>query len=204
MESLLLRKIVHGLKQNRRGWAIFFWVTSFMVFVYSSSSDAVERLEDRLTSVPPSLNQKQEPQYFYCGRNFIYRGKLQECDSNLGKDGSHLRPIIKDIPNAVVELDLYQKNREKIRTAAYFGAVGLLVGVIGVLVSHPPFDQNTGVLKPGGYALFGGGLLTVGSFIYGLVAVNQNESHLTQAIQHYNTAYPEDPIKIQVTTGIDF
>ncbi|MCM2279637.1 MAG: hypothetical protein NDJ89_16305 [Oligoflexia bacterium] len=159
-------------------------------------------------SAPPALTVKGPSDAFQCQRYFTYKGQTIGCDSNIRLDGEKLRPIIKDIPEAVAELDLYQQNRLKIRTAAYTGTFGLGFFLIGLLLSgnHKAPDgklDDTGRTLLN-LALIGGGGITGGSFLYALSFIRTNEAHLANAVTLHNQARPDSPIELQFSTGISF
>ena len=156
----------------------------------------------QVPSTPPTLLQKNATNTPHCERIFVYGGKKMECDSNLGRDGENLRPILQSVPSALSELNQYQENRQQVKLAAYFGSLGLLSAVVGVIMNHPPFIN--GEIKPGGYAVLGGLGLGISSFIYGFTALHANESHLEKAVQNYNVVNPQAPILLQFSTGIQF
>src|SRR4051812_29991991 len=78
-------------------------------------------------TAPPKLGRDVPTQSFRCQRAYVYRGHEFNCDSNVHQDAEHLRPIVKDVPEALNELNLYQKNKRSIRVLAYVGTIGLLV-----------------------------------------------------------------------------
>ena len=110
---------------------------------------------------------------------------------------------MRDVPAALAELDIYKSNREKVRNAAYLGSLGLLAIIAGIIISHPPIDAG-GTIRPGGYMMFGGLGLSVNSLIYGLSMIENNETHISNAVQHYNAAHPENPIELQFSTKLNF
>src|SRR4051794_17788082 len=69
-------------------------------------------------SKPPIKRQIKPPEIPRCERYFVFEGKRLECDSNVGRDAGRLRPIMKDVPSALIELNAYQQNRQKIKLAA--------------------------------------------------------------------------------------
>jgi hypothetical protein len=155
-------------------------------------------------STPPTLTQKAPKQIPHCERYYLYLGKRLECDSNLGRDGENLRAIMHDVPSAIAELDIYQDNLKKVQYAAYFGTGGLLTVVGGALISRPPVDPSSGALKPGGYIMLAGAVVILNSLLYGLSLVKTNESHLSNAVNYYNSAHPERPIELQFSTQVNF
>ena len=133
----------------------------------------------------------------------MYRGKLLDCDSNLDQDGERLRPILKDVPAAVAELDQYQHQKAKIRRLAYAGGVGLGMILAGFLASRLTKNAETSrdfrVMGIGG-----GGIVIAISLLSGLASLNSTSEHLGNAVKEYNQARPSDPIELQFSTGIEF
>ena len=144
--------------------------------------------------IPPNTNP--------CRRVYLYRGQLLDCDSNLSLDGERLRPIIQRVPEAVTELNVYQSNRRFVNKLAYTGSAGIVLMLAGFLVGRQVGGGTGILLRNIGYA--GGLVLTGGSLIYGVSLLTTNEQHLGEAVRHYNAAYPNDPIELQFTTGINF
>ena len=158
----------------------------------------------KVPNAPPALNQKRAPEVGYCQRYFLFRGKRLECDSHLGNDGERLRPLLSDVPAALAELDAYQESRKSLKNVAYAGTGGLALMTTGMIISRPPFEPNTGQIRPGGYLIILGALLGVGSLVYGLSHVNVNDSHLQRAVQFYNQVHPEEPIELKFSTEFHF
>jgi len=180
--------------------AIFFALVPYVTHAANPSYEKEERQIPKRPSAPPPLNQLKAPDFPHCERYFSFKGKKIECDSNLGKDGERLRPIMHDVPSALEELDQYQENRDKVRLAAYGGTAGLLTMGLGIAISRPPFDPGSGEPRTGGYVLIGGLILAVNSLIYGLSVVKANENHLGKAVQYYNAAHPKSPIELHFST----
>jgi hypothetical protein len=153
---------------------------------------------------PTRLDRKSPEEIPHCERFFVYRGKRLECDSNSGHDADRLRPILKEVPDAIAELDTYQENQDRIKVAAYLGTAGVLIILAGILISRPPFHPKTGEIQPGGWGVIGGAGLAVGSFVYALGMVKTNESHIGTAIENYNKERPTDPVRLEFSTGIQF
>lgn len=173
-------------------------------FVEPEDSEPELRQIPKKPSAPPALEQKVPSDIPHCERFFLYRGKKLECDSNVSKDAERLRPIIQDVPRALYELDTYQANRARLKSVAYVGTAGLLAIVAGIFVSHPPFNRDSGSPQVGKFVSIGGGALAVGSLIYGLSLVKTNEAHVSQAVDYYNSAHPNDRIELQFSTRINF
>jgi hypothetical protein len=158
-------------------------------------------------SAPPSLSTRKPTDSFRCQRFYVYQGKRIACDSNIKLDGENLRPLMEDVPQAIAELNLYQTNRLKARSAAYWGTVGLLVMIGGSLLSLRYRDQGnptdtSNTIRT--ISLFGGGGIMIGSFISALSFIKTNETHIGNAVNFYNQAHPEAPIQLQFNTAISF
>ncbi|OFZ54925.1 MAG: hypothetical protein A2428_00545 [Bdellovibrionales bacterium RIFOXYC1_FULL_54_43] len=155
---------------------------------------------------------------FHCERYFIFEGKKLNCDSMVRQDGEELRPIIEDVPEAIAELNIYQRNQRNLRTAAYVGSTGLVIAAIGMFIkqrysdsskdlatSDPATAQSYSSKADLLQALVYTGLgLTAGTVIYGISLLRTNETHLGNAVRHYNSANPAHPIELQFTTEIAF
>jgi hypothetical protein len=157
-------------------------------------------------SAPPSLTQKAPTDPFRCQRQFVYQGRTLDCDSQVRRDAEKLRPILKDVPAAVSELDAYQQGRRALRYTAYTASIGLAVAIVASFFAkpfrNPPEEGFT--LKPASYLVIGGALATVGSFVFGFSLYQSNESHLNEAVNQFNIARPDTPIALEFKTGISF
>jgi hypothetical protein len=171
-------------------------------------------LEDEIqipktTTAPPSMLQHAPVDPFHCERNFVYQGKILDCDSNVARDGERLRPIFRDTPGALTELNAYQRNRRNLRIAAYTTSLGFVMFLAGFVISQPPF-QNFGFplsqmsINTGGYFVLSGLGLSVGSFAYALSLSRTNEQHLRESVDQFNQAHPNQPIELQFKTGFTF
>ncbi len=156
-----------------------------------------------IPSTPPSLVRiPPKKKVFSCQRQYVYQGKLLECDSNLNLDGENLRPILTEVPEALSELNLYQKNRRSTHKLAYISTVGLAMVGLGFWLSNQ-YEGNKGIvirnlLVIPGIAIGGG------SLVYGFVLLNTNEHHLHKAVELYNDARPHKRIDLQFNLGISF
>lgn len=159
-------------------------------------------------SAPPQLRPKGPADIYRCQRYFTYDGKVYGCDSNIGQDAERLRPILEPVPEAIAELDQYQGNRARIRTAAYVGTGGLLLMVLGNLISTRFYDSNNAPTDTSNIirsaALLGGAGVMAGSFVFALSYGRENEKHLGRAVELYNAARPNKPIELQFSTQIHF
>lgn len=145
------------------------------------------------TTVPPDV--------FQCERHFIYQGKTLDCDSNTRRDGEKLRPYFAHNPEAISELNLYQKGRSAAMTSAYVSGFGLVIGIAGYLITRGMNNPDGTITATGdlirSITTVGGISLMGGSFIFGLALLSFNESHLQNAINLHNKAQPENPIQLQ-------
>jgi hypothetical protein len=184
--------------------AILGLMAPFCAVANPSSYDREEAQIPKSPSQPPALMQRAPKHIPHCERYFLFQGKREECDSNLGKDGQRLRTLMKDVPSAIAELDRYQDNLKNLRNAAYFGTAGLLAIVVGIVMSRPPFEQGSGTPKPGAYVMMVGLGVSINSMIYALSLSKTNETHLNNAVNAYNAAYPDRAIELQFSTQINF
>lgn len=150
-------------------------------------------------------NEKKIPDYpFRCGRLILVAGKTVPCDSPMSRDGEYLRPIIEDVPEAVAELNTYQRNRRKVRFAAYTGTLGLVMGLTAPITRDlfvPAGAQyaddrrrTESVIRWSGFGI------SIGSVLFGLSSLRANEDHLRLAVLRYNQAHPDKPIELLFQT----
>lgn len=160
-------------------------------------------------TAPPSLIRKVPAERsFQCDRQFTHKGKTYDCDSFFKQDAEGLRPIIQDVPEAVMELNAYQATRRNLRTMAYVSTAGFVIALTGLLAGSR-FKDPDGRTSSTGHSirnigLIGGLGIAAGSLIYGISLIKTNETRLGSAVQSYNTAHPETPIELQFSTGITF
>jgi hypothetical protein len=154
---------------------------------------------------PPTLKRPVMKDAFHCERTFLYKGKTYGCDSYVQRDAERLRIFVSDIPEATSEIDTYQRNRKNVRTAAYVGSVGLLIAIAGFFGSRA-FQDGDGNVNSTGIAIrtvtttVGMGL-TLGSVTFGIISLNNNESHIDRAVALHNEAHPMTPIVLQFSKG---
>ncbi len=154
-------------------------------------------------SQPPDLIQREVEDFAHCERFFLFSGKKYECDSNLGRDAERLRPLMQDVPQAIQELDLYQKNLRDVRVSGYLITSGVLLVALGMILSGgQPFNPASGGISLGGGIAMAGFTLGVGSVVHGFTLVNLNEKHIQKAVDHYNGVHPDQPIQLQFSTAI--
>ena len=136
-------------------------------------------------STPPPIAQPAPSNPFSCQRTFIYQGKALGCDSNVQQDGEKLRPILENVPTALSELNLYQRNRRKLRETAYITSAGLGVMLAGFLLSRPAFEEKS--ITRGGFLALGGAAVALGGTAYTLGAAKaggQNSSETTRTLAY--------------------
>jgi hypothetical protein len=155
-------------------------------------------------SKPPLSKQIKPPEIPRCERYFLFDGRRLECDSNVGRDAERLRPLMKDVPEALAELDIYQQNLQKVKLAAYLGTAAAAAGLFGLLISGGPTNKDGGGITTGGYFIIGGAILGINSFIYGFSLATWNERHISRAVDFYNAAHPERTIELQFSTHVNF
>lgn len=148
---------------------------------------------------PPSIQARKLPETpFRCDRLIRYRGRTLPCDSALRRDGDSLRTIFERTPEALDELDRYQSGRNSIRYSAYVGTAGLLIALTGSLVANAFIEERRTTARQDTAKVlrFSGIGLTVGSVVFGLSALRNNEEHLQSAIIKYNASQPDKPIEV--------
>ena len=217
---MFLRLILRSkLQLNLQRWVCLSVVFSRVAFGAPLPAQLPSPMGDEMQipstpSAPPGLVQKRAPSIAHCERYFLYQGKKIECDSNLGSDGEVLRPLMKDVPSAVSELDTYQHNRWVARNLAYLGTAGLIVLIAGAMFGREKYiDTSTNINSGkegdrlnllGRYLYYGGAGVAGGSGIYGFSLVRSNEAHIGNAVENYNRVNPDNLIELQFSTGIHF
>jgi hypothetical protein len=153
-----------------------------------------------------------------CNREFSMSNQAKRIDSNFDKDGENLRPVIKDIPEAVEELNTYQTNKKHAQYAAYVGTLGLLVVLGGYLGSEISKIQETGQVSDppeGGAAplpkdpkarivMAAGGAVAAASFAFSFIVLRSNEAHLKNAANTYNEKNKENPLELRIDSQWTF
>jgi hypothetical protein len=138
-----------------------------------------------------------------CKRAFSYQSREWPIDSNHIQDGELLRPFIKDVPNSVSELNLYQQNRRNIQYVAFIGSVGVALLLSSLLLADTVFEPPTS-LTVKEWGLRSGFGLAAGALIYSFSVTRSNEKHLKQAVENFNTVNKNNEIELQFSTGILF
>jgi len=193
-------------------YSVFFLALGFPTISFSAESKPYPSLSHpkkegqipESPTAPPPLTQRVPVDVPHCERYFLYKGKNIECDSETGKDALRLNLLMRDLPYALSELDIYRENQRKIRIAGFAGTVGILAAIAGVMVSHPILDPVSGSIRRGGFISLAGLAITANSLIYGLSMMKANEVHVANAVQYYNSVHPEQPIELEFSTHIDF
>lgn len=161
-------------------------------------------------SAPPTPGKAPvSGELFRCQRNFVYKGKILGCDSNLSLDAERLRPFLAKVPAAEAELDSYQTNRRSLRKLAYVGTTGLGITLLGLFISSQFYQGTQNKLTSKGVAFRNITTLTglsigAGSLIYGFSLIRRNEKLLGHSVSLYNEAFPDDRIELQFSTGFQF
>lgn len=152
---------------------------------------------------PKPLGRSAPVDPFLCPRFYSYEGRVLLCDSNLDADAENLRPIFKDTPAALADLDHYQKTRLNVRNLAYLGTFGLMMALTGVILESEgrTFRHSDVTYKNISYLGLG---ITAGSFMWGLYLLGSNESRLRHSVENYNAANPSKPIELQIGTKVSF
>lgn len=163
------------------------------------ATDSRSTPRPRPPQLPSGVQARQIPENpFRCDRMIRHLGRTLPCDSPLRKDGEGLRSILEANPDALAELESYQRGRNKIKYAAYGGTAGALITIFSGTIANLIVDKSrtqarTDVAK---VLRFGGAGLTLGTIGYGISHLKSNEDHLNQAILKYNAAEPKRPIQI--------
>jgi hypothetical protein len=153
----------------------------------------------RAPMAPPIAQAKKIPDNpFRCDRLIKYRGRVLPCDSALRRDGDSLRSIFEKSPEALDELDEYQSGRNSLRYSAYVGTAGLVLALTSGLLANAFIDENhpTGRKDTAKVIQLGGLGITLGSVLFGLSKLRNNEEHLQTAIIKYNATSPDRPIEV--------
>ena len=155
-------------------------------------------------SAPMQLHQTAPTErLFHCDRYFTYQGKQLSCDAALRADAEGLRPILRDVPAAIAELDTYQNIRRRARISAYVGSSGFAIALASLILARTNKDSSAAA----NIRLIGvstGVEILLGTLIYSIFVLHDNESHLGNAVDYYNAAKPNDPVQLQFNTGFSF
>jgi hypothetical protein len=155
------------------------------------------------TNAPPQLEKAKKIESIGCQRTYDQTGHPASIDSFHRQDAEKLREVIRDVPDAVSELNTYQKNRRSIQNAAYVGTVGALLILAGIIASNQATDPaQKKTYRYGG--LIGGLSILGGTLVYSVGVLRGNEEHLNNAVRSYNQTHPEKPIALQFSTGLVF
>jgi len=153
-------------------------------------------------NAPLLLKPKVVSKGYGCRRLFRYRGKSASADSYNRQDGEKLRPVLSSDPQALSELDLYQSNRRKVRIGAYAGTLAVLLALGSVIMAKQFNGDTRNQIRT--YGLIGGLGIGIGVGIFSLAILRTNESHLQNAVDHFNAGHPEDKVILQFSTGLLF
>ena len=152
------------------------------------------------TFAPPVLGRPIPENFGTCERQIRFGGKLLPCDSPVATDADNLRPIFRNTPAALDELDTYQQNRRRVRYGAYSGTAGILVGLLSTPLAG--IFTKDGVKKHSLQKSFrlAGFAVALGSIVYGITYLRANEEHLDRAIDRYNDSNPGNKIEVLFQT----
>lgn len=132
---------------------------------------------------------------FQCHRSFSYRGQNLPCDSSLNTDAEALKPILERSPEALSDLESYQKNQKRIQTLAYVGTLGVILFASNVIFSNS--SERTEEKKNVDSIIRYTGLgITLGSTLFGISFLRNNEQNLFNAVDTYNKQFPKDQIQL--------
>jgi len=148
-----------------------------------------------LPSAPRPLGARDKVKPFGCRRDFQYEGRVYTIDSFNRADGEHLRPYVAEIPEAVTELNTYQQNKRNVQNVAYIGTAGLLLAITGILLSRQISSDSATTVR--NVLVFSGAGIMVGSAVYAVNSLINNEDHLLNAVKSHNVAKPKTPIEVQ-------
>lgn len=130
-----------------------------------------------------------------CDRTFQVEGKTYALDSPSEKDAEGLRPFFQDVPTALDRLHAYQNTRSQVQNAAYVGAAGIAILLLGTFASRYIDSDARNTVRA--VSVWGGGLLAISSLAYGVSTLQGNERKLDQGVSIYNTYRPEKQIYLQ-------
>ncbi|MGE0614518.1 MAG: hypothetical protein AB7P04_02670 [Bacteriovoracia bacterium] len=154
------------------------------------------------TMKPGQIGKEVKVAAFGCKREFVHQEKTYPIDSFHKQDGERLRPVIQEVPSAVAQLNAYQRNRRAATTANYVGTIGIGVALVGLILGRQLSGDTAVVVR--NISVLSGLAMTSGSLIYRFTILRSNENHLTQAVQNYNSARPNDSIQLQFSTEMFF
>ncbi|MBI3534408.1 MAG: hypothetical protein HY072_02835 [Deltaproteobacteria bacterium] len=194
------------MDQYRQIYRRFFLALAVVMFSLhvnvSSAKEAYKKTPSVLKTPKPLFLKPPAIKAFGCQRKYLYEGKVLECDSNLSRDGENLRPILSQVPEALSELNIYQKNRRNIKYLSYLGTLGLTVMGLGLIFQSGKTGSEAVLIR--NLVFFPGVMLAGGSFIYGFVFLTANEEHLVRAVDTYNDANSEKQIELRFTVELTF
>lgn len=135
-----------------------------------------------------------------CKREFSLDGQYYRLDSFDSKDGERLRPFIQQYPDAISQLNLYQKNNNNLTKAAVIGTLGIIAMVLANNLLNDRTIGQTGQ----GIVRYGGGGLVLGAAVFSFLTIRTNEGHLNQAVDIHNQYSPNTPIELKFNSGFVF
>jgi len=170
-----------------------------------SPNDLQANKDFRLKSAPttPFIQKPKTPgQPLGCKRLFSLGNKLFVIDSYNYQDAERLRPFIESVPEALEELNQYQKNRRAVKMSAYAGTAGLILFLGSAILSNEFSGSTQKTIRTLG--LISGLGVGLGFTAYSLITLRTNESHLEKAVNYYNQKNPEKAITLHFSTGALF
>lgn len=132
-----------------------------------------------------------------CKREFSKDGQYYRLDSFDNKDGERLRPFIQNYPEAVSQLNFYQKNKSNLTTSAVIGTIGIL----GIVLQNNLLNSNRIGQTGRDIVYFGSIGLVVSAILYSLITISSNETHLEKAVFIHNQQNPDSQIELKFSTG---
>jgi hypothetical protein len=150
--------------------------------------------------VPPVLSKPIPSKKGNCERLIRVGDEVFACDSPVATDAENLRSLLKNTPEALKELDLYQQNRKKVRIGAYTGSLGVFLILGNSLITNLVTKDQAARDSLGKNLRLAGVALTLGSVVYGITYLRSNETHLQNAMDRYNEKNPNKKIEFLFQT----
>lgn len=142
---------------------------------------------------PPSPRTAPITHRVTCQRRFRLLDRTFAMDSFNARDGEGIRPLANNVPEAITELNHYQANQVRARTAAITGSAGIFLVIITQIIASSQTGAEQAAI--GGFGRILGFGLASGSLLFSIANLNSNEDHLTRAIDAVNRANPDQIIK---------
>ncbi|RYZ69749.1 MAG: hypothetical protein EOP09_07155 [Proteobacteria bacterium] len=167
-----------------------------LIAASAHAADPAPRPSGSRLYTPPTLGRPVPTNPFQCERLLRYKGKILSCDTHMSNDGEGLRPIYEGTPEALQELDVYQRNRKRVRLGGYTGTFSIVLFLANPLIANlvtkdqSKRDSLKTTLRLTGVAI------TLGSAVYGISYLKANEEHLNRSITRFNDRHPTDQIEL--------